>query len=62
VNGSVEKSYDEKFRVKTVSVNGENSIEYTYDDDDLPIQVGEVTIARDLETGPGFLLRRGFGS
>jgi RHS repeat-associated protein len=51
VNGSVERTYDESFRVKTLSVNGENPIEYTYDDDNLLVQVGEMTITRDPESG-----------
>jgi RHS repeat-associated protein len=51
VNGSVERTYDENFRIKTLSVNGENPIEYTYDDDNLLVQVGEMTITRDPESG-----------
>lgn len=51
VNGSVEKTYDENFRVKTISVNGENPIDYEYDDDNLLVQVGDMKITRDPESG-----------
>jgi RHS repeat-associated protein len=59
VNGSVERIYDENFRVKTLSVNGENPIEYTYDDDNLLVQVGEMTITRDPESGRELTTRLG---
>ena len=51
VNGSVGRTYDNNFRVTSIEVNGQNPIQYVYDDDNLLVQVGEMTITRDPESG-----------
>lgn len=51
VAGSVGMTYDENFRVETISVNGSNPIIYDYDDDGMVIQAGDLTMVRDAETG-----------
>ncbi len=51
VNGSVERTYDSDFRLASISVNGENPVSYTYDDDGLLIQAGDMSLTRDPQTG-----------
>lgn len=51
VAGSVERTYDENFRVETISVNGANPIAYGYDDDGLITQAGNLVLERDPATG-----------
>ncbi|MDA8018097.1 MAG: hypothetical protein MPN21_11685 [Thermoanaerobaculia bacterium] len=51
VNGSVEWTYDSSFRPQTVSVNGADSITYTYDEDSLLTSAGALIITRETDTG-----------
>lgn len=51
VSGSVEWTYDDDFRVASISVNGANPIAYAYDDDGLLIQAGAMTLTPDPVTG-----------
>ena len=51
VNGNVSFTYDADFRVATRSVNGANTIAYSYDNDGLLTQAGELNIARDAANG-----------
>lgn len=51
VNGSVERTYDNFFRVSSISVNGAYPVSYTYDDDGLLIQAGAMSLTRDPATG-----------
>ncbi len=51
VSGSVERTYDDDFRVTSISVNGANPVAYVYDDDGLLIQAGAMTLARDPASG-----------
>ncbi|MGD9171017.1 MAG: hypothetical protein PVI97_13280, partial [Candidatus Thiodiazotropha sp.] len=47
VAGSIEKSYDNNFLITARSINGSNTVSYQYDDDDLLIQAGSLTINRE---------------
>ncbi len=51
INGSVERTYDNFFRLSSISVNGANPVSYTYDDDGLLIQAGAMSLTRDPATG-----------
>jgi RHS repeat-associated protein len=51
VTGSVEWAYDTSFRVVTETVNGAWSAAFAYDDDDLLLQAGALTMFRDPESG-----------
>ncbi len=51
VTGSVAWAYDTGFRVVTETVNGAWSAAFTYDDDDLLLQAGALTMFRDPESG-----------
>ena len=48
--GTVEKRYDHLLRLKEQVTMGQ-SVQYTYDADDLPVQVGPVSITRDPANG-----------
>jgi RHS repeat-associated protein len=47
VSGSVDRSYDNDFRVNSRSVNGANTVTFDYDDDSLLTQAGALAIARN---------------
>jgi len=47
VTGSVTASYDNFFRVNSLSVNDVNPVNFSYDDDGLLVQAGALTLARD---------------
>jgi RHS repeat-associated protein len=57
VTGTVGKSYDNDFRVSTISVNGANPFSYQYDNDSLLTAVGNtalginLTLARNAQNG-----------
>ena len=51
VAGSVTRTYDNDFRVASLSVNGSNPVAVQYDADGLPIQVGDLSLTRDAQTG-----------
>ncbi|MBI1815179.1 MAG: RHS repeat-associated core domain-containing protein [Deltaproteobacteria bacterium] len=51
IAGSVERSYDTSFRVATQSVNGSNSVLFSYDNDDLLTNAGAMTFGRDATNG-----------
>ncbi len=51
VNGSVERSYDNDFRVTSLSVNGSNAIPFQYDADSLLIKAGDLTLTRSAQNG-----------
>ncbi|ADH85040.1 RHS repeat protein [Desulfurivibrio alkaliphilus] len=50
INGSVDRGYDNNFQLQSLSVNGQ-AITYSYDSDGLPIQAGDLTLARDPANG-----------
>jgi RHS repeat-associated protein len=51
VAGSVGRTYDTSFRVISQSVNGGNTVPFTYDPDDLLTGAGSLTVTRDPQTG-----------
>lgn len=51
VNGSVSATYNNDFRVSTRSVNGGNTIGFTYNNDSLLVGIGSLDITRDAPTG-----------
>lgn len=51
VAGTVERTYDNDFRVISEKVNGETPVTYQYDADGLLIRAGDLTITRDPQTG-----------
>lgn len=51
IAGSVARTYDNNFRVTSLSVNGANSINLTYDNDSLLTGVGTLTLTRDAQNG-----------
>ncbi|ADH85039.1 YD repeat protein [Desulfurivibrio alkaliphilus AHT 2] len=50
INGSVARGYDNNFQLQSLNVNGQ-TITYGYDSDGLPIQAGDLTLARDPANG-----------
>jgi len=51
VAGSVTRTYDNNFRVTSLSVNGANPINLTYDNDSLLTGVGAMTLSRNAQNG-----------
>jgi YD repeat-containing protein len=51
VAGTVHRSYDNDFRVTTLSVNGGNPIAFQYDSDSLLTQAGNLTLSRNAQNG-----------
>jgi RHS repeat-associated protein len=51
VNGTVSRTYDDDFRVESISVNGAGPITYTYDADGLVIGAGALSITRNPQSG-----------
>jgi RHS repeat-associated protein len=49
VNGSVDRTYDNDFRIGSRSVNGASIVVFGYDEDSLLTQAGDLTIARELQ-------------
>ncbi len=48
---SVTRSYDDSLRVATLQVDSETPVQYTYDDDDLLVQAGNLFLDRDPDNG-----------
>jgi YD repeat-containing protein len=51
VAGTVGFTYDNDFRLASVSVNGSNSVAYQYDPDSLLTQAGDLTLSRNAQNG-----------
>ncbi len=51
VAGTVEYTYDNDFRLATLSVNGANPITFQYDPDGLLTRAGALTLRRDAQNG-----------
>jgi RHS repeat-associated protein len=51
VSGSVNRTFDNGFRVTSQNVNGANTINFTYDNDDLLTAAGSLTLTRDSQNG-----------
>ncbi len=51
VAGSVTRTYDNNFRLKTLAVNGSNSIIFSYDNDSLLTGVGGMILSHDPQKG-----------
>ncbi|MEW6298461.1 MAG: RHS repeat-associated core domain-containing protein [Thermodesulfobacteriota bacterium] len=51
VPGTVSWTYDNDFRVASQSVNGGNTVNFTYDADSLLTQAGDLTLSRDPANG-----------
>lgn len=51
LEGTVSRSYDTDFRLKTESAPGADAVTFTYDDDGLLIQVDDLILTRNEESG-----------
>ena len=51
ITGNVSRTYDNDFRLVSLSVNGANPIAYQYDADSLLIEAGDLTLNRDAQNG-----------
>ena len=51
VSGSVSRTYDTNLRVTSQSVNGGNTVNFTYDNDSLLTGAGALTLSRDSQNG-----------
>ncbi|HVN79874.1 MAG TPA: RHS repeat-associated core domain-containing protein, partial [Terriglobia bacterium] len=51
VTGAVSRNYDNNFRVISRSINGGNTINFTYDNDSLLTSAGSMTLARNPQNG-----------
>lgn len=51
ISGNVHKTYDSSFRLASESVTGGQTINFSYDNDDLITSAGAMTITRDPATG-----------
>ena len=51
INGTITNTYDDNFHLDEQSVNGEQVVGYSYDDDGLITQAGELTISHDPNNG-----------
>jgi RHS repeat-associated protein len=51
VSGSVSRTYDNSFRIASQSVNGANTINFAYDNDDLLTAAGSLTLTRNAQNG-----------
>ena len=49
VSGSIDRVYDNDFRISSRSINGASTITYGYDSDSLLTQAGSLTIGRELQ-------------
>lgn len=50
-SGSVNWTYNNDFRIVSQTVNQESSIAFSYDDDGLVVQAGDLSLTRDSQTG-----------
>jgi RHS repeat-associated protein len=51
IAGSVSRAFNDNFWVTSKSINGGNTVPFTYDDDGLLTEAGALTIARNSENG-----------
>jgi RHS repeat-associated protein len=51
VSGSVQAGYDSDYRVRSLAVNGNDSVAFQYDGDGLLVAAGDVVITRDPANG-----------
>jgi RHS repeat-associated protein len=51
VTGDVSRTYDNNFRVVSQSVNGANTVNYSYDNDGLLTSAGDLSLTRDADNG-----------
>ncbi len=51
IAGNVDRSYDNDFRVTSLSVNGANPVAYQYDADSLLTKAGDLTLTRNTQNG-----------
>ena len=51
LSGSVDRTYDNDFRVISLSVNGANAIAFQYDADSLLIKAGDLMLTRSAQNG-----------
>ena len=51
IAGSVNRTYDNDFRLTSISVNGADPVSYGYDADSLLTQAGSLTLSRDAQNG-----------
>ena len=59
VTGNISYGYDDSFRLIEQSINGSQTINYQYDDDDFLIQAGDLTLSRHPQHG--FLIGTSLG-
>jgi len=51
IGGSVNWSYDDRFRLVSQSINGGSAVAFAYDDDDLLTKAGDLVLSRDAKSG-----------
>jgi YD repeat-containing protein len=51
IAGSVARSYDNDFRIASLSVNGADPVAYGYEGDSLLLQAGDLSLTRDAQNG-----------
>lgn len=51
VAGKVSRTYDNDFRVVSTSVNGSNTVNFSYDKDSLLVGAGSLTLSRNAQNG-----------
>jgi RHS repeat-associated protein len=51
LSGSVERTYDNNFRITSLSLNGSNPINFAYDNDSLLTNAGSLTLTRNAQNG-----------
>jgi RHS repeat-associated protein len=51
VQGTLERTYDNDFRVTSTTLDGANAASFSYDPDSLLVQAGPLAITRDPQTG-----------
>ncbi len=51
ISGTVDRAYDNDFRVISTNLNGSNTISYQYDGDSLLTRAGDLALSRDSQNG-----------
>ena len=51
ISGSVDRTYDNDFRVRSQTINGSASFNFSYDPDSLLIQAGALSVSHDSQNG-----------
>ena len=51
ISGSVDRTYDNDFRVSSQTINGSTSVNFSYDPDSLLIQAGTLSVSHDSQNG-----------